>query len=150
FDVKIYQSRHERKLLAEHERGDDGKSSIQLAHVIRSLVRKPGAMVRWAHRDILFPNESFRRFYRLLQKKSDAPESQFLKAINLIQYVTLSEISVAMELVMESAVENIFEELKTLLLIEGHKPKTQLIDQVALVPDLKQYDELIPHKELAS
>lgn len=150
FDVKIYQASHDQKLLAAHDRLAEGKASINIEHVIKSLVRKPGAMVRWAHREILFPNAIFRQFYRFLQGQGEFPEREFLKAINLIHYATLSEISVAMELVMETAVENPFEELKMLLLIDGHRPQLHAIDQVPLVPDLKQYDQLIPKEDLAS
>lgn len=150
FDVRIFRADHDGDLITTHDRLEEGQSSIKLEHVIRSLVRKPGAMVRWAHKDTLFPNKSFRDFYSYLKGIAEFPEREFLKSVNLIQYATLSEIGVAMDLVMESGTTDPFEEVKKLVVNNGHNPSTAIADQRPLAPDLKQYDQLIFAKDAAS
>jgi hypothetical protein len=150
FDVKIFRANHAGDLIAIHDRLEEGKSSIKLEHAIRSLVRKPGAMVRWAHKDILFPNKSFRDFYDFLKVITEFPEREFLRSVNLLQYATLSEIGVAMDLVMESGTTEPFEEVKKLVVTNGHTPSTVVTDQRPLAPDLKQYDQLIFSEDAAS
>lgn len=148
YDVKVYRSGGKGELICVHERQEEGKSSIDLAHVLPSLLRKPGAMVRWAHRDLLFPDAVYRRYFQHLKRTcSDGAEREYLRAINLIQYTTLAEIGAGMELVMESGGVAPFEELKALLLLAGPSPggrPSAVTDQVPLSPVLSMYDSLIP------
>ena len=148
YEVNIYRATHGCDLLARHKRLEDGKSSVKLEHVIRSLVRKPGAMLRWAHREILFPTKSFSDFYTFLKKRAEFLEREFLKSVNLIQYSQLAEIGIAMDLVMESNVSEPFEEIKKVILMNGHSPSTAITDQRLLTPDLKQYDKFISSEVL--
>lgn len=129
-----------------HQRQLDSKNSILLEHVLSSLVRKPRAMLRWAHRDLLFPTPIFRRFYdRLKKQDADRAERDFLKSLNLIQYVTLSDIGAGMELVLEGVATDLYEELKRLVVGGGVQPQREgLAPQPALNPRLSDYDSLIP------
>jgi hypothetical protein len=149
YEVKIYRAGGNGELVAVHEREPEGsKGSIALTHVLPSLLRKPGAMVRWAFRDILFPAPVFTRFYEHLKRTApESPEREYLRAINLIQYTTLGEIGAGMELVLEAASPTPFEHLKELLLLEGHYPRSPphaAILQTPLSPKLSSYDSLIP------
>jgi transposase len=147
YDLKVYR-KSPRQLVAAHSRLDG--DSILLEHVIPSLVRKPQAMVRWAHRDILFQNENLKQFYKKLQKHHEgSAETIFLKCVNLIQYTTLSEISTGMELIMgEEFFENPYEDLRCLLLGERRPDNVTNIsarlEQQKLNPNLKDFDQLIP------
>lgn len=151
YDVKIYRV-GTRQLVATHVRMAEGENSIPLEHVLPSLVRKPGAMVRWAHKAILFPEAVFTRFYEHLGRllPDGGAEREYLRAINLIQYTTLSEIGAGMELVLEGASTSPFEDLKELVLTSGHHPPgssgvtTSVLDQIPLCPKLSMYDGLIP------
>ena len=105
-------------------------------------------MLRWAHRAILFPTKSFSDFYTFLKKRAEFLEREFLKSVNLIQYSQLAEIGIAMDLVMESNVSEPFEEIKKVILMNGHSPSTAITDQRLLTPDLKQYDKFISSEVL--
>jgi len=152
--VKIYLVAGDRSLIAVHERKPEGKSSILLEHVFPSLLRKPRAMIRWAHREILFPTDSFRRYYRFWQKRDrEAAEREFLQAVNLIQYTTVAEIGIAMDLVVDASPEEAFDELRKILLVGGHRNQQGSYPrQDPVEPKLSQYDSLIPKhkKETAS
>jgi hypothetical protein len=147
YELKIYR-KSPRQLVATHARTDG--SSILIEHILPSLIRKPHAMIRWAHRDILFLNDTYKRFYhRLPSVSKDDAEKVFLKSVNLVQHVSCSEISVGMELLMNENLEgNIYEELRDLLLGERRPGNvisiSSQLGQNKLSPNLKDFDELIP------
>jgi transposase len=149
FDVKIYQLSPKKELVVTHPRIAKGTSSILLEHSIGSLVRKPQAMIRWAHRKILFPDPELDRYYGYLKKTQPfAAESEFLKSINLIHYVTLSEIVAGVSLIIETQSKSPFYDLKTLVMSNGHFPPssgdTHVLCQPPINIELSQYDSLIP------
>jgi len=149
YELEIFRVSGTKASIAKHPRKSDGDHSILLEHIVPSLIRKPQAMIRWAHRDILFPDPILKRFYNYLLKiDSYSAERVFLRSINLIQYSTLKEISVGVELIMSSQSNDAFEDLKALLLIE-RKPCsvidiTALFEQQPLKPKLSDYDCFIP------
>ena len=152
-DVKVYRQ-DTKQLIATHTRVPDGEHSILLAHSLRGLLRKPKAMVNWAHKDLLFPDPIFKRFYKALKSSAlvdQNPERDFLKSINLIQHTTLSEIGVGMELVLESNSLNLFEDLRSIILGERRPENVATIsirlEQVPLKPNLLNYDDLMPNLE---
>lgn len=137
-----------------HPRKPDGEHSILLGHVLASLVRKPHAMVRWAHRAILFPEPVCERFYARLQKTEGyGAEREYLRSVNLVQHTPFSEIIAGMELVLETQSLTLFDDLRTLLL--GERRPAPVIDitsrlhQSPLSPELSQYDSLIPQARKA-
>ena len=138
-----------------HPRRPEGEHSIKLEHVIKSLVRKPQAMVRWAHREILFPDPIFKKLYASLKAcESELPgfgEREFLKIINLVHHTKLSEIKTAVEIVVAQEVlsTEIFAAVKDLLFTERRPLMAEVIDlhrtsQIPLQPNLSIYDQLIP------
>jgi hypothetical protein len=157
YDVKISKlgTAYGKAIEVVHPRKADGQHSLPLEHVLPSLVRKPHAMVRWAHRDILFPRPICQLFYNRLKKiEGYGAEREYLRAINLIHYVPLSEILTGMELVMETDSEKMFEDLRELLLGERRPSPvidiTSRLNQSPLQPELSVYDCLIPnHKGIA-
>jgi transposase len=149
YDVKIFQIGTPNFVV--HPRKADGVNSVILEHVLSSLIRKPQALVRWAHREILFPKPVFKKFYDQLKSiDSMIAEQEFLKSINLVHHCPLSEIAAGMELVLEANEINLFENLRDLLL--GERRPNNVIDfikklnQEPLKPNLSDYDELIPKK----
>jgi hypothetical protein len=142
-----------------HPRKPEGEHSIQLEHVIKSLVRKPQAMVRWAHREILFPDPVFEKLYASLSPGENEPpgfrEREFLKIINLVHHTTLAEIKTAVEIVLSQSylAPEIFELVKDLIFTERRPLFADVIDlhrssQIPLEPNLSIYDQLIPKAAL--
>lgn len=146
YDVKIYRN-DTRTLVATHPRQKEGDHSILLEHCLRGLLRKPRAMIRWAHRAILFPSTECHRFYRRLKAQDEYhAEREYLRTINLVQQVPMAEILTAMQLVLETDQVG-FESVKELLLTD-RRPENIIemkqINQSPIVPNLGAYDELIP------
>ena len=106
-------------------------------------------MVRWAHRDILFPEPICKKFYAYLKKlEAYGAEREYLRAINLVLQISLSEIFAGMELILENESKNPFEDLKELLF--GERRPCNVIELTAhlqmksIKPELSNYDSLIP------
>jgi transposase len=149
YGVTIWREGGAKECLAVHPRKPDGENSILLEHILPSLIRKPQAMVRWAHRHLLFPSPVFEKFYKRLKTiDSQSAEREFLRAVNLVHFTTLSEIAAGMELILETHTENIFDDLKQLLL--GRRVPCNVIEismrenQSPLNPKLSLYDSFIP------
>jgi len=147
YQIRIY---NRRELIAVHQRRPEGENGILLEHILPSLVRKPRAMVRWSHRQILFPTPIFEDFYKKLVRLDPASaEREFLKSINLVHHASLSDIAAGLELVMAHHETNFFEHLKELLLNE--RRPTNLIELRPINPKLTDYDCFIPtHKQKES
>lgn len=127
-----------------HERVPYGQSSVLLEHCIWSLVRKPEAMLRWQHKEVLFPNETFRNFYNFIKNcKAFSPEKEFLSSVNLLHNVPISELEVGMKLTMEAKVKNPFDSLKELLFLR--RTPESLNAQPKLTYSLEHFDKFI-HK----
>lgn len=143
YRLEIY---YERELVADHPRKPEEENSLLLEHVLPSLIRKPRAMIRWKHKDLLFPSEVFRRFYEALKALDpSSAEREFLKSINLVHYATLKDIEAGMDLVLCHQADRYFEALRDLLLVE--RRPGNVIDIQALrplTPDLNEYDQFIP------
>ncbi len=134
---------------AIHPRKPDGEHSLLLKHVLPSMVRKPHAMVRWAHRAILFPAPVCQKFYdRLKRLEGYGAEREYLRSINLIHHAPLTEILVGMDLVLESQSTQLFDDLRELLLAERRPAQvidiTSALGQSPLKPELSEYDSFIP------
>ena len=113
------------------------------------MVRKPHAMVRWAHRAILFPKPVCQKFYdRLKDLEGYSAEREYLRSINLIHHVPMTEILAGMELVLETQSIQLFDDLRELLLTERRPARvidiTSALGQSPLTPELSQYDSFIP------
>ncbi len=78
-------------------------------------------MIKWAHKELLFTHPILKKYYEQLKKQNllGSPEKEFLRTLNLIHFVPLKEIILAIELVLQTYTKNnLFEESKSLLLIE--------------------------------
>jgi hypothetical protein len=136
-------------IIAKHPRKIDGKNSILPEHILPSLIRKPAAMIRWAHREILFPLPGFNDFYKILKSiEGINPEREFLRAVNLVQHASMQDIGAGMEIVSEEHSEDPLGDLKRLLGIEGQAKssiETVCNSQPAINSGLALYDDLIPN-----
>jgi len=147
YQVHISRVGHGHKAIAVHPRKENGEHSILLQHVLPSLVRKPGAMVRWAHRELLFPSKVFRQYFNWLGKLyPGAVEREYLKSINLIQYASLEDIGLAMEVICKNKSTNPFDDLKVLLMLSVVDQKPALAQKPIQIK-LSVYDSLIPDNQ---
>jgi len=147
YEVRIEKAGSGSNPCTTHPRKDDGQHSILLEHILPSLVRKPGAMVRWAHRELLFPDNIFHQYFKWLGKiLPDGQEREYLKSINLVQYVTLKEIGLAMDIVCKSKSTSPFDDLKALLMLSSSEHRT-VVDQTPIQTRLTLYDDLIPQNQ---
>lgn len=142
YEVKI--SRKIDKTEVLHPRVPEGKHSLSLEHVLPSLLRKPQALVRWSHREVLFKYPIFEDLYKFLKKRSEVslPEVEFLKVINLTLSHDFSEVQAATELCMASP-EPMFSKQVSELLIGGHRPQAGVPEQSTITCNLKPYDQFI-------
>ena len=127
----------------EHKRQIPGDDSIELLHCIRSLSRKPRAMLNWTHRHILFPSPAFTKFLKFLQKTSaETAEREFLASVNLVQHVPIHDIGLGMELICQVKSPTPYEDLKGLLLPNSYQTASLAQPQINL--DLNQFNTFIP------
>jgi len=150
YGVTIWRADGNKECVASHPRKPDGEHSILLAHILPSLIRKPQAMVRWAHRELLFPRPIFEKFYKRLRMiDAHGAEREFLRSVNLVHFTTLCEIAIGMELILETNTETLFDDLKELLL--GRRAPCDVIEisfrenQSPVNPKLSIYDSFIPN-----
>lgn len=145
--IKILESN---ELVAVHPRGIS--ESILLEHVVASLLRKPAAMVRWSHKDALFPHAIYKKLYNRLKRiASFKAEHDYLKILNLIQYTDINELTLAIEIALESNLEDLYGQIKELILNEHHPDNvfdiSEKMNQKRLNVELSDYDSLIPKGE---
>ena len=135
------------KVIAIHPRyqGD----SILIEHIITSLVRKPAAMIRWEHKEKLFPTPIYNNLYKKLKKiRSWRAEKDYLQIINLIQHTTINELTIAIELALETQNDDLLGSIQSLIL-PNYQPNniikiSQHLKQEKIVTDLDKYNSLIP------
>ena len=116
---------------------------INYRHIIWSLVRKPGAFLRYKYREDLFPSLIFRRVYDNLSdglsNNRDA-DIQYLRILYLAASTMESEVDTALELLLEEGVAPTVEAVKKLVLQEK---KTEVPEQTVPSVDLEEYDILL-------
>lgn len=150
YDVKIYQGSNPEAEV--HERKPDGEHSLKLEHVLPSLVRKPHAMIRWAHREMLFPEPVCLKFYQRLKSIDlQSAEREYLRCLNFVLQTPLSEIIVGMELVLESGANDLFDSVRELLFGQRRPASvfdiSEKLNMKSIKPELSQYDSFIPKGE---
>ena len=121
-------------------RGKEG-GGINYRHIVNSLLRKPGGFRNYRYYDDLFPTETFRRAFEVLDRTQE-PRKADIEYLRILRLAAIT---------MESAVE---EELKRQLETHGLLSADDVRDRVAPeepeipeidVPaaDLSAYDELL-------
>lgn len=130
------------EICARHPRLEDGDHSINLEHVLPSLVRKPQAMVRWAHRHILFPLPGFSAFYEYLKTLPHlVAEREFLRSVNLVLHAAVADVGAGMDVVREAGSTDPYMDLRALVV---GNDAVAAAAQPAIDPALHRYDTLIP------
>lgn len=114
---------------------------IDYRHIIASLVRKPGAFVRYIYREELFPRPVFRQAYDRLKAAEETKASErYLRLLQLAAEFGEDRVGDALGAMLRRA------ELPFADVIEVALRDTAPVRPVALtpfIPDLNRYDALI-------
>ena len=118
------------------------KHRIDYRHIIRSLVRKPGAFAAYQYRDELFPTTTFRLTYdRLLHDWPKRANQEYVKILHLAATTSEAEVETALSLLLEARILPTFAAARDLVQLPGEQSVPQLRMPTL---DLSAYDELIP------
>ena len=126
-----------------HPRKQPGEESILPEHFLPWLMRKPGAMMRWAHKRVLFPSAHAKAFYENLQSlDQDTAEKNYLTCFYFTLAHGWSEVEAAMEMLSNHA----NPVLEFALLFQ----KTEWLAPAGpepITPNIEKYNKHIPNLE---
>jgi len=115
-------------------------AGINYRHIIDSLVRKPGAFANYQYHEALFPRLCFRVAYDRLQDRMPAnADRQYLKLLQLAKLHSEQEVSVALELLLETDQVPCVSEVKALIDLYAKERLNVHVDQ----PNVADYDHLL-------
>jgi hypothetical protein len=126
----------------------DSGHYINYRHVIRSLIRKPGAFRNYRFREELFPSEMFRWAWESLSTKLNdkAAEREYLQLLHRAATTTQCEIEAAL-----SSLRNEGKLPRINLVLEKCGPSVPEPPRLKpLVVNLKDYDKLLTGKEVSA
>ena len=130
------------EVVASHKRlyGPRGLASIQIEHVLDGLLRKPGAVNDWKHREVLFKRPVWRKFFEEMKGTGVSnPNKTYLACLKLMAKHGEDNLTVAMEMAMEEGLELNNRSLKDLLEQESFN----VYEMKPLEVDLGEYDQLL-------
>jgi transposase len=128
-----------------------GLEFIDFRHVIDSLVRKPGALANYRHREHMFPTLEYRKaFDKLVESLGETHGIRvYLRLLQVAKNEGLQSVAswVAMLLsgVHEMNKKSLLAKLDT---IHAEVPATAANEVNVEVPDLEPYDQMLEHKEV--
>ncbi len=120
-------------------------ASINYRHIIKSLVRKPGAFKNYIYRDHLFPNVSFRIAHDMLVAHYPVNGAkQYLKILQLAAIGSESEVQAILEQMIASGKAPSFAEVEEQIKSKSKARNMSAISGVKIIaPNLKCYDSLL-------
>lgn len=119
---------------------------INYRHMIRWLVKKPGAFENYRYRDELFPTVTFRRAFDLLRSKLPGSATlEYLRVLKLAAETMESEVDAALGMILEAGGTPTSKAVEDL--VAPRPPKCPEVD--VREPDVKRYDELLLAEEAA-
>jgi hypothetical protein len=113
---------------------------IDYRHIIGSLVRKPGAFVRYRYREELFPSLTFRQAYDALDRThGERADVEYVRLLHLAATTSEREVEATLRGLLDDRQLFDYASVKALV--------TPAIPQVPAIhiprPDLAQYDALL-------
>lgn len=118
----------------------DAEHRVNYRHIIRSLVRKPGAFAHYRYREELFPRLSFRRAYdRLKEYYGERADVEYVRILHLA--ATTMEARVDEALTKLLAAPTAFDYAAVKALVAPVSPVVPLLRVPQ--PDLSVYDSLL-------
>jgi len=144
-DVDIYPKhlniRYGRKVIESIPRlPNDRGVAVNYRHIIGYLLRKPGAFAHYQYRECLFPRLAFRKAYDMLIEQSPARgHKDYLKVLHLAAIGSESDVTAALEILMESGDVPLPDAVKKLLDLPSNAHPAVRVTQ----PKLGDYDRLL-------
>ena len=144
-DVDIYPKhlnvRYGRKVIESIPRlPNDRGVAVNYRHIIGYLLRKPGAFAHYQYRESLFPRLVFRKAYDALIAQSPARgHKDYLKVLHLAAIGSESEVTAALEILLESGGIPMPDAVKNLLDLPSGSPPVVHVTP----PKLSDYDRLL-------
>lgn len=125
------------------------EASINYRHIIKSLVRKPGAFKNYVYRDHLFPNVSFRTAHDMLAAHFPINGAkQYLKILQLAATGSEDEVQTILEQIMKAGKIPSFAEVEKQIKENNKDRNMSIISGVKVtVPDLAVYDALLQNAD---
>lgn len=137
--IKVYCGTKEVAVLPRQYGKKDDSAGINFRHVIRSLVRKPGAFTNWKHRDALFPSVTYRRAYDQLVENHGLRrgDRDYLHLLQLAADTSQTEV--------EETLEKNINATLSLDMVRRELPSRSLIptDIAPPIVILSDYDDLL-------
>ena len=121
--------------------GSKGIVSISVEHIIDGLLKKPGAVKDWKHRQILFERPAWIRFYNQLIEQGGT-DKQYLSCLKLIKKYSRDIVTIAMELAADQKDYFTAPSLESLI----NNNMENIYDIKPLKTNLEQFDELLEGK----
>jgi hypothetical protein len=119
---------------------------IDYRHIIDSLIRKPGAFESYQYRSSLYPNVVFRKAYDVLKDSGlTSCNKKYLDLLHLEKMYGESDVTTALDLLLESSSLPLKEDILELLKQEKTRPPVEVRQ-----PKLEDYDQLYRTIEVAS
>ncbi len=144
--VRVYEDRLEVRyngklqLTCERVLGECG-SVINYRHLIRSLVRKPGAFERYRYREALFPTVVFRRAYDSLCVALDSRRAtiEYLRILKLAADTLESAVESALSLLLAAGETPLADSIREE--VAPNQTEVPQLDELAV--NLAEFDELL-------
>jgi len=121
-----------------------GRTDINWRHVIKELLRKPGAFAHYRYREALFPSATLKLAYeKLKEARPTECDVEYLRILHLAHETMLSRVEAGLEALMKAGKVPELSLLKELV-----QEKAPEVPEVNLPPvDLKSFDSLLTRKE---
>ena|SRR5690242_17384810 len=123
-----------------------GQVHIDYRHIIRTLVRKPGAFARYRWREELFPSVIFRRAYDALRSRlGERASAEYVRILSLAAEHGAATVEQVLGPLLDGSERFNAEQLQSLI-----EPARPALPAVTITrPDLRLYDALLS-EEVAS
>ena len=118
----------------------EDKHCINYRHIVKHLLRKPGAFKNYQYKDALFPSVIFRKTYDALCAFNEQKGSRlYLELLHFTALNNETEVSIALEIILSENEIPTKENVKNLL----DMPRTTHPKVTVLQPILNHYDSLL-------
>jgi hypothetical protein len=117
-----------------------GQVHIDYRHIIRTLVRKPGAFARYRWREELFPSVVFRRAYDALHSRlGERASAEYVRILHLAVSHSAATVEQMLGPLLDRGERFDAEQVQSMIAPERRELPTVTITR----PDLRLYDELL-------
>ncbi len=144
-EVRIYSKNiqifYNGKKIKEHARStkDSMEAILDYKDLIDALIKKPGALTNYKHKESFFPTDTFKEFYELYDDNKN-----YLKCLNLYKDYGIYEIETSIKILMEEKIKPEPEKIIELLNPYKKEVKYNTSDLLMpLSPNVDKYNELI-------